>query len=50
MTPEEAKAILIDYIQTHKDSKYTDAIIRALTALDIELALDKLVEHWRNNE
>lgn len=50
MTPEEAKSILLDYIQTHKNGKYNEAIIRALTALDIEMALDKLVEHWRNDE
>ncbi len=50
MTNEEAKQILIGLIQIRKNSTYNEAILKAIEALDLEIALGKVIDHWRNNE
>lgn len=50
MTNEEAKEILIGLIQVRKNSTYNEAILKAIEALDLEIALDKVIKHWRGEQ
>ena len=50
MTNEEAKEVLIGLIQVRWNETYNEAILKAIEALDLEIALGKVIEHWRNNE
>lgn len=49
MTNEEAKQILITMLQFRNTNQQNEALLKAMEALDIVDALDKVVEHWRNN-
>lgn len=50
MENEEARQILITMLQPRNSDRQNEAILKAIEALDLEIALNKVIDHWRNNE